>query len=230
MFLFERFINARRRILQPILDAGNPEAHKTKKSKIQSRPAQRFWPDSLVPSQVGTIPIAPNLLAGQQGIPPNTVQIQTLPSGSGTIAVPTLVNSGGTILSGTVQLPPNITLQQGGNIVIVTLPPNASTVYTITNSTSTPSVQPTIASSTVTSHIETSTAENLILTNIHQGSPNVHGSPLPTMVHNGNVIRGEYQLVGSPNQLTPTSTITSTDNLVQTLTMENPDVSSAVVN
>ncbi|EDO39375.1 predicted protein, partial [Nematostella vectensis] len=41
------FINARRRILQPMLDAGNPEAHKAKKAKIQTRPAQRFWPDSL---------------------------------------------------------------------------------------------------------------------------------------------------------------------------------------
>ena len=42
-----RFINARRRILQPMLDASNPEGAKTKKSKPQSRPAQRFWPESL---------------------------------------------------------------------------------------------------------------------------------------------------------------------------------------
>ncbi|XP_071094991.1 homeobox protein PKNOX1-like [Haliotis cracherodii] len=41
------FINARRRILQPMLDASNPETTKTKKSKPQTRPQQRFWPDSI---------------------------------------------------------------------------------------------------------------------------------------------------------------------------------------
>ncbi|XP_071958767.1 homeobox protein PKNOX2-like [Antedon mediterranea] len=42
------FINARRRILQPMLDASNPEAAKVKKNKTQSRPSsQRFWPESL---------------------------------------------------------------------------------------------------------------------------------------------------------------------------------------
>ncbi|WAR04847.1 PKNX2-like protein [Mya arenaria] len=39
-----RFINARRRILQPMLDAGNPEQSKTKKPKPQTKPPQRFWP------------------------------------------------------------------------------------------------------------------------------------------------------------------------------------------
>ena len=41
------FINARRRILQPMLEASNPEQVKTKKSKPQTRPLQRFWPESL---------------------------------------------------------------------------------------------------------------------------------------------------------------------------------------
>lgn len=41
------FINARRRILQPMLDASNPEQIKTKKSKPQNRPLQRFWPESI---------------------------------------------------------------------------------------------------------------------------------------------------------------------------------------
>ncbi|XP_038047932.1 homeobox protein PKNOX2-like isoform X2 [Patiria miniata] len=43
------FINARRRILQPMLDASNPDpSTKTKKVKTQSRPStQRFWPESL---------------------------------------------------------------------------------------------------------------------------------------------------------------------------------------
>ena len=44
-----RFINARRRILQPMLDASNPDpAPKAKKMKSQHRPTQRFWPDSIV--------------------------------------------------------------------------------------------------------------------------------------------------------------------------------------
>lgn len=43
------FINARRRILQPMLDASNPDAsHKAKKAKTQStRPLQRFWPENI---------------------------------------------------------------------------------------------------------------------------------------------------------------------------------------
>nr|NP_001071803.1 transcription factor protein [Ciona intestinalis]BAE06656.1 transcription factor protein [Ciona intestinalis] len=49
------FINARRRILQPMLDASNPDpstppaaSPKIKKSKPQSaRPTERFWPNSL---------------------------------------------------------------------------------------------------------------------------------------------------------------------------------------
>ena len=46
---FDRFINARRRILQPMLDASNPDpAPKAKKMKSQHRPTQRFWPDSIV--------------------------------------------------------------------------------------------------------------------------------------------------------------------------------------
>lgn len=47
--LRSRFINARRRILQPMLDASNPDpAPKAKKMKSQHRPTQRFWPDSIV--------------------------------------------------------------------------------------------------------------------------------------------------------------------------------------
>lgn len=42
-----RFINARRRILQPMLDASNPEPTKKAKSKPQNRPLQRFWPESI---------------------------------------------------------------------------------------------------------------------------------------------------------------------------------------
>ncbi|XP_076333061.1 homeobox protein PKNOX2-like isoform X2 [Tachypleus tridentatus] len=47
------FINARRRILQPMLDASNPDAsHKAKKAKTQtSRQAQRFWPENIATLQ-----------------------------------------------------------------------------------------------------------------------------------------------------------------------------------
>uniref|UniRef100_A0A8B9KTT4 Pbx/knotted 1 homeobox 1.1 n=1 Tax=Astyanax mexicanus TaxID=7994 RepID=A0A8B9KTT4_ASTMX len=41
------FINARRRILQPMLDANSTETPKTKKKTPQNRPLQRFWPDSI---------------------------------------------------------------------------------------------------------------------------------------------------------------------------------------
>ncbi|XP_066563183.1 homeobox protein PKNOX1 isoform X2 [Amia ocellicauda] len=41
------FINARRRILQPMLDASCSETPKAKKKTAQNRPLQRFWPDSI---------------------------------------------------------------------------------------------------------------------------------------------------------------------------------------
>uniref|UniRef100_A0A8C5LVX2 PBX/knotted 1 homeobox 1 n=1 Tax=Leptobrachium leishanense TaxID=445787 RepID=A0A8C5LVX2_9ANUR len=41
------FINARRRILQPMLDSSSNDTPKTKKKSGQSRPVQRFWPDSI---------------------------------------------------------------------------------------------------------------------------------------------------------------------------------------
>lgn len=50
------FINARRRILQPMLDSSNTELIiKSRRPKaIQSRSAQRFWPESLVQTIQGT--------------------------------------------------------------------------------------------------------------------------------------------------------------------------------
>ncbi|XP_030642633.1 homeobox protein PKNOX1.1 [Chanos chanos] len=44
------FINARRRILQPMLDASSAETPKSKKKTPQNRPLQRFWPDSIASS------------------------------------------------------------------------------------------------------------------------------------------------------------------------------------
>ncbi|XP_065149072.1 homeobox protein PKNOX1.1 [Paramisgurnus dabryanus] len=42
------FINARRRILQPMLDASSSETTKAKKKTAPSRPLHRFWSDSIV--------------------------------------------------------------------------------------------------------------------------------------------------------------------------------------
>lgn len=47
VFGVSRFINARRRILQPMLDASSSETPKAKKKTPQNRPLQRFWPDSI---------------------------------------------------------------------------------------------------------------------------------------------------------------------------------------
>ncbi|XP_042707929.2 homeobox protein PKNOX2 isoform X9 [Chrysemys picta bellii] len=79
------FINARRRILQPMLDASNPDpAPKAKKIKSQHRPTQRFWPNS----------IAAGVLQ-QQGVNPTTNpdgslimdNLQSLSSDNATIAM-----------------------------------------------------------------------------------------------------------------------------------------------
>ncbi|XP_067116223.1 homeobox protein PKNOX1 isoform X1 [Osmerus mordax] len=41
------FINARRRILQPMIDSSSSDTPKSRKRANQSRPTQRFWPDSI---------------------------------------------------------------------------------------------------------------------------------------------------------------------------------------
>uniref|UniRef100_G3UJD9 PBX/knotted 1 homeobox 2 n=1 Tax=Loxodonta africana TaxID=9785 RepID=G3UJD9_LOXAF len=70
------FINARRRILQPMLDASNPDpAPKAKKIKSQHRPTQRFWPNS----------IAAGVLQQQGGAPgtnPDACHVKIAPCGS----------------------------------------------------------------------------------------------------------------------------------------------------
>jgi len=49
------FINARRRILQPMLDASTPSENKQKKPRTtnQQRPSQRFWPENIANMQPG---------------------------------------------------------------------------------------------------------------------------------------------------------------------------------
>lgn len=66
-----RFINARRRILQPMLDSSCSETPKTKKKPAQNRPVQRFWPDSLAS---GVAQATPSELAMSEGTSLQVVQ------------------------------------------------------------------------------------------------------------------------------------------------------------
>ncbi|KAJ8282229.1 hypothetical protein COCON_G00047480 [Conger conger] len=77
------FINARRRILQPMIDASAAETPKTKKKTPQNRPLQRFWPDSIasgVPQQQLTMADGTMVTVSMDGL-------QTLSSDGATLAV-----------------------------------------------------------------------------------------------------------------------------------------------
>ncbi|KAM3862442.1 homeobox protein PKNOX1-like [Diretmus argenteus] len=78
------FINARRRILQPMLDASSSETPKTKKKTPQNRPLQRFWPDSIatggVTQQQVTMPDGTMVTMSVEGL-------QSLTSDGATLAV-----------------------------------------------------------------------------------------------------------------------------------------------
>ncbi|XP_056653070.1 homeobox protein PKNOX1 isoform X6 [Monodelphis domestica] len=86
------FINARRRILQPMLDSSCSETPKTKKKTAQNRPVQRFWPDSIA-SGVAQQP--PNELTMSEGavvtittpVNMNVDSLQSLSSDGATLAV-----------------------------------------------------------------------------------------------------------------------------------------------
>uniref|UniRef100_A0A8B9JPY0 Homeobox domain-containing protein n=1 Tax=Astyanax mexicanus TaxID=7994 RepID=A0A8B9JPY0_ASTMX len=79
------FINARRRILQPMLDASNPDpAPKAKKMKSQHRPTQRFWPDSIV---AGVLQTHGPHSAGNSDSPLGLDGLQPLSSDSATLAM-----------------------------------------------------------------------------------------------------------------------------------------------
>ena len=139
-----------------MLDASNPEGPKAKKSKIQSRPAQRFWPDTLVPSQFNTIPIAPAPVTVQAAMVQGAVQIQAVPPG---VALPTAITIPN--VQGTTVIPGTVTLQQPAGtpttMVVVTLPPSASHVTTVSASESSSAVttHPTMIAPTVSSQVET---------------------------------------------------------------------------
>ncbi|XP_012694624.1 homeobox protein PKNOX1 [Clupea harengus] len=77
------FINARRRILQPMLDASQSETPKSKKKPPQNRPLQRFWPDSIasgVTQQHVTMADGTLVAVGEDGL-------QSLSSDGATLAV-----------------------------------------------------------------------------------------------------------------------------------------------
>ncbi|MEQ2299217.1 Homeobox protein pknox2 [Ameca splendens] len=79
------FINARRRILQPMLDASNPDpAPKAKKMKSQHRPTQRFWPDSIV---AGVLQTHRSQTANNLENPLSMDGLQSLSSDSATLAM-----------------------------------------------------------------------------------------------------------------------------------------------
>ncbi|KAK5622583.1 Homeobox protein pknox1 [Crenichthys baileyi] len=85
------FINARRRILQPMLDASSSETPKTKKKTPQNRPLQRFWPDSIAAGggthQQVTMPDGTMVTMNMEGL-------QTLTSDGATLAVQQVMLAG----------------------------------------------------------------------------------------------------------------------------------------
>ncbi|XP_074070003.1 homeobox protein PKNOX1 isoform X5 [Macrotis lagotis] len=93
------FINARRRILQPMLDSSCSETPKTKKKTAQNRPVQRFWPDSIA-SGVAQQP--PNELTMSEGavvtitapVNMNVDSLQSLSSDGATLAVQQVMMGG----------------------------------------------------------------------------------------------------------------------------------------
>ncbi|XP_016895421.1 homeobox protein PKNOX1 isoform X1 [Cynoglossus semilaevis] len=78
------FINARRRILQPMLDASSSETPKAKKKTQPNRPLQRFWPDSIATGggteQHVTMPDGTMVTMNMEGL-------QSLTSDGATLAV-----------------------------------------------------------------------------------------------------------------------------------------------
>ncbi|KAM4609081.1 homeobox protein PKNOX1.1 isoform 1-T1 [Polymixia lowei] len=85
------FINARRRILQPMLDASSSETPKTKKKTPQNRPLQRFWPDSIaaggMTQQQVTMPDGTMVTMSVEGL-------QSLTSDGATLAVQQVMMGG----------------------------------------------------------------------------------------------------------------------------------------
>ncbi|XP_069745296.1 homeobox protein PKNOX1-like isoform X2 [Narcine bancroftii] len=94
------FINARRRILQPMLDASNPDTPpKAKKIKTQSRPVQRFWPDSIAAGvaqqHVTSIAVSDSAMVSiSSPVNVNVDSLQSLSSDGATLAVQQVMMAG----------------------------------------------------------------------------------------------------------------------------------------
>uniref|UniRef100_UPI00398E623C homeobox protein PKNOX1-like n=1 Tax=Pristiophorus japonicus TaxID=55135 RepID=UPI00398E623C len=94
------FINARRRILQPMLDASNPDTPpKAKKIKTQSRPVQRFWPDSIAAGvgqqHVTSITVSDSAMVSiSSPVTVNVDSLQSLSSDGATLAVQQVMMAG----------------------------------------------------------------------------------------------------------------------------------------
>ena len=230
-----RFINARRRILQPMLDASNPDGPKAKKSKIQRFPAQRFWPESLVPNQFSSVPIAPASMT----VLPAGMQVQTVQHvGGTTVAVPTTIAIPSTITVPTslIQTMPNSVAMQhqpvpGTNMVVVTLPPNASQVTTLSE----PENNVVVSSrSTMITSTATSQADSACLTSGSMSPMLVHvcqESPVPTMSQNGSVRSsdGNLHLVGSSSHMA-TTVMQEGISTVEGLQLDSGAVHTGLVN
>uniref|UniRef100_A0A1I8JLJ6 Homeobox domain-containing protein n=1 Tax=Macrostomum lignano TaxID=282301 RepID=A0A1I8JLJ6_9PLAT len=82
------FINARRRILQPMLDASSPESSQKKKKAQQNRPSNvRFWPANLASSQAAAAAAAAAAASAPTGKSSAAHQQQQLQSSSGPTGV-----------------------------------------------------------------------------------------------------------------------------------------------
>ncbi|XP_059417549.1 homeobox protein PKNOX1-like isoform X3 [Carassius carassius] len=79
------FINARRRILQPMLDANSTEMSKAKKKSAPSRPLHRFWSDSIASSETQQLLTMPDGSMVTVGM--NVDGFQTLSSDGAALAM-----------------------------------------------------------------------------------------------------------------------------------------------
>ena len=234
-----------------MLDASNPEGPKAKKSKVQSRPAQRFWPESLVPSQYNAVPIAPAPATSQTTVtggvpiampagiampggavhvqPGITMQAVAVPSGSlqnvvglpAGVSVPSGVSVPAGMIPTTINMPHNV---HPGSIVVVTLPPNANAVPVSSEMEGNMSISTAMTTAPTSSQEEAVPTNNLspMLAGVRQDSPAaLQNSPLPTMAQNG----GDSRLVGSPSHI-PTSHVDSL--AVEGLSMDATTVGSGL--
>ncbi|XP_069059066.1 homeobox protein PKNOX1 isoform X2 [Pleurodeles waltl] len=93
------FINARRRILQPMLDSSSAELPKSKKKVAQMRSVQRFWPDSIASGASQQLPHEITVSEGTvvtiaTPVNMNVDSLQSLSSDGATLAVQQVMMAG----------------------------------------------------------------------------------------------------------------------------------------